>query len=159
MLSRHAKRIESCDGCITKTCSQEQAQDRRSTCVWSNYGSYDAWVGRFDSAPDLRNGSALADLLSSPRHAFGTENMLGHVFERYLGRRLRNRCRTYRIYHLHCHFKTSLLGVGNAPVTERGYGQGFIGHIFVVELLRRHEKNLSFEQASALMRHRWIAEW
>ena len=145
MLSRHAKRNESCAGC-RRSCNARNAQDVQSLCNHLNFGSFDGWVHRFD-AP-LRDPVALA-LLRTPRHAFGADNVMGHVFEQRLRVRLANRCYRYRLYHLHCRLPTSTKVPSDA---KRGYGERtHLTHQHMELLLLKHDLNLSAWPAAKLI--------
>ena len=160
-LSRHAKVNETCMGCFLQSCNQRRAQVEESLCSEKNFGSFDAWVHRFDGEQLWMANKTVMSLLSVPRHAFGTENLLGHVFERYLGVRLANRCLKYRVFHMHCHFRTSVRhGQPENASVGRGYGQGRItSHKFAQRLLRKHVPGLSSEDAARITRRRWEVEW
>lgn len=149
LLSRHAKKNEktSCGDC-----DATKSQLYQSLCNKANFGSFDAWVAKFSfnelDPVGLR-------LLATPRHAFGADNLLGHVFENYFSKRLTNLCRSYRLYHIHCTFRTS---VANPRVADRGYGERtFIGHGQMAKLLRLYEKNLTQKKANQIVRRRWKA--
>ena len=150
LLSRHAKANETCDGC-SRSCDARKAQDRRSLCNPSNFGSFDAWVHRF-CAP-VTDTKAMA-MLGTPRHAFGADNLLLYVFETHLKVKLENRCMSYRLMHLHCLLPTS---IGNCADTAktRGYGDGtFVTHGHMNRLLRTHDTHISEKQGAQIVRRR-----
>ena len=150
LLSRHAKSNETCDGC-SRSCDARKAQDRRSLCNPSNFGSFDAWVHKFD-AP-VTDPKAMA-MLSTPRHAFGADNLLLYVFETHLKVPLSNRCMSYRLMHLHCLLPTS---IGNCADTAktRGYGDGtFVTHGHMNRLLRSQDTHISEKEGAGIVRRR-----
>lgn len=148
LLSRHAKRreVSACG-----QCDATRAQLFRSLCNDKNFGSFDAWVARFET--ELLDPIGVS-LLHTPRHAFGADNLLGHVFETYFRLPLTNLCHSYRLYHVHCTFPTS---VGNPRVADRGYGdRTFVTHGDMARLLRTYE-NITQERANRVVRRRWEA--
>ena len=156
LLSRHAKWNESCDGCSRPSCDATKAQDRRSLCNKANFGSFDAWVHKFDGP--VQDAKAMA-MLSTPRHAFGADNLLLYVFETHLSVPLRNRCLSYRLMHLHCILPTSI-GVNCASTAKtRGYGDGtFITHGHMSRLLRKHDTHITEKEGAGIVRRRLPVE-
>ena len=148
LLSRHAKLKE-----ITRCgiCDATKAQLYQSLCNPSNFGSFDAWVAKFESKTLNSIGMKL---VHTPRHAFGADNLLGHAFENYFNKRLLNKCYSYKLFHIHCKFATS---VNNPGSRDRGYGdRTFITHGRMAKLLTRHE-NVSLKTAQKIVRKRWKA--
>ena len=151
LLSRHAKSNETT---ACGWCDATKAQLSQSLCNTHNFGSFDAWVAKFERFPLNSVGLQLSE---TPRHAFGADNLLGHVFETYFGKPLQNRCLSYRLYHIHCTFATS---VSNPAIAKRGYGDGtFVHHGHMADLLRRYDKNLSETRANKIVRRRWAVMW
>ena len=160
LLSRHAKRNESCEGCAAlgaPSCNAERAQDVKSLCNARNFGSFDAWVSHFRPGEAATLRRTALDLLRTPRHAFGADNVLGFVFERHLGRPVRNRCHSYRLYHLHCTFRTSL--TVTARDNDRGYGERtFIPHHHLAKMVHAaHNDSMTWHEAVHVTRRRWRA--
>ena len=67
MLSRWAKRVETCDGCAVRECDALERTPANSVCSAANVGSFDAWLhnSRFKMAPTLSDDSAPNALLAS----------------------------------------------------------------------------------------------
>ena len=91
------KAQETCDGCSEPTCDARIASPVRSRCNAINFGSFDAWVARFERAVTATTDPAAFAMLATPRHSFGADNLLGHVFEAHLNMSLSNRCHRYKI--------------------------------------------------------------
>tara|TARA_B110001452_G_C15209419_1_gene419510 strand:- start:602 stop:1672 length:1071 start_codon:yes stop_codon:yes gene_type:complete len=157
LLSRHAKANETCNGCMQKSCDARKSQDFRSLCNRANFGSFDAWVHKFDEDP--RTDEAAMAMLRTPRHAFGADNLLLYVFETHLKVKLHNRCLSYRLNHLHCHLPTS---IGNCADTAktRGYGDGtFITHGHMNKLLRKWDTHITEKEGAGIVRRRLPVEY
>ena len=165
MLSRHMKKHDTCDGCVKPQCNQRKAQEPQSLCNTGNFGSFDGWVHRFNGPQDWLHREVVdgpvTGMLTTPRHAFGADNLLGHVFEHYLGVRFFNRCLRYKLFHLHCRFPTSTrYGLPDNLTEGRGYGDGtVIGHRLVQQLLASYEKNLTRGEVHSITRRRWRVSW
>ncbi len=148
LLSRHAKKVERTRCGV---CDATRAQMRQSLCNNINTGSFDAWVANFSADVNPIG----MDLVRTPRHAFGSDNLLGHAFETYFHKPLRNMCYSYRLFHIHCQFQTSVRRPVNA---SRGYGdRTFVTHHDMAMHLRRHVK-ISLMEAKKIVRRRWRAE-
>lgn len=148
LLSRHARRRET-SRC--GTCDARKAQLYQSLCNQVNFGSFE--VAKFEDA----NLSTIGlNLIKTPRHAFGADNLLGYAFESYFKKPLKNLCHSYRLYHIHCKFRTSVQDPRNA---DRGYGdRTFITHGHMAKLLRRYEPDTSQKKADQIVRRRWKAQ-
>lgn len=152
LLSRHASTHETCDGC-KESCDATKAQEYRSLCNKQNFGSFDAWVAKFD-AP-VTDMKAMA-MLRTPRHAFGADNLLLYVFQTHLDKPLRNRCLSYKLMHLHCRLRTS---VANPATAKRGYGDGtFITHGAMAQILTEQDTHVSRKLANQIVRRRLPVE-
>ena len=150
LLSRHAKKNEQT---LCGACDATKSQLYQSLCNHANFGSFDAWVAKFQSNILDRIGM---NLVHTPRHAFGADNLLGHAFERYFQKQLKNRCYSYKLFHIHCKFPTS---VSNPRIRDRGYGdRTFITHGHMARLLLKNEV-MTRKKADAVVRQRWVAEF
>ena len=163
MLSRWAKRVETCDGCARRECNAVARTPANSVCSRANVGSFDAWLHRFDAPVTAETQPAALAMLRTPRHSFGADNLLGHVFEEHLRVPLRNRCHDYRLYHLHCRLTTSDAPNGRSSGSRRGYGEGFKtgrhNHGDMARLVMRHDpEQHSWDEARKIVRKRWPPE-
>ena len=95
------------DAAAARAASATPSRARPPTRCFANVGSFDAWLHRFDAPVTAETQPAALAMLRTPRHSFGADNLLGHVFEQHLRVPLRNRRHDYRLYHLHCRLTTS----------------------------------------------------
>lgn len=117
-------------------------------------------------------------MLRTPRHAFGADNLLGHVFESHLGVPLANRCHRFRLFHLHCRLPTSSQFSAELSAARRGYGEAargggahgggahgrhhsaVPGHGAMAKLIMAYDlERHSWEQAKAIVRRQWKPLW
>ena len=133
-------------------CDATKAHLYQSLCNKANFGSFDAWVAKFD---DTKLNKVGINLVTTPRHAFGADNLLGHAFEKYFNKPLENNCYSYKLFHIHCFFQTS---VSNPGSRDRGYGdRTFITHGHMAKLLMQNE-NITRKNAESIVRRRWNAK-
>ena len=69
MLSRWAKRVETCDGCARRECNAVARTPANSVCSRANVGSFDAWLHRFDAPVTAETQPAALAMLRTPRHS------------------------------------------------------------------------------------------
>lgn len=159
MLSRHAKERETCNGCL-RSCNAVRRTPHTSLCNERNVGSFDAWLHRFSSPVTNVTDPVSIAMLATPRHSFGADNLLGHVFEQHLGVPLKNRCYDYKLFHLHCRLTTSDAKNGRQSGKRRGYGEGFRhgvhNHGDMAKLVMRHDPHKhTWNEARSIVRKKW----
>ena len=90
---------------------------RRSLCSPSNFGSYDAYVLRFNR----ELSDAEIDLFNYPQNSWGGENLFLFLVQRALNMHVTNPCMTLRAVHMHCELPTSfgVLKVGDQRLGKR----------------------------------------
>ena len=89
---------------------------RRSLCTPINFGSFDAYVLRFDRSLS----SAELNLFDYPQNAWGGENLFLYLVQEALGMAASNPCVDVQAVHMHCELATTF---GTPKVGERRLGK------------------------------------